>query len=363
MPPVICKPLLLGVDVVIHSATKFFSGHADCTGGFVCVKDAELAKRVAFLQNAEGTALAPFECFLFLRGIKTMFLRLERAQENARQVAQWLVKHPRITDVYYPGPGTCDNRSLAIHNMQSNGSGTVMSLTTGCAAFSRRFTDACRIFKTTVSFGSVNSLVEMPCMMSHASIPSEKRTLPEDLVRLSVGIEDIQDLLHDLHLALEVAAGVQVAERSYDSKFQDLPIVPNPCVASPPGAPQEKFLPSLPTVTLEATACPRVQSCSALTTRVPSKAGSRIEGTPPLHSCAPDKSDSDDETLVRCTPPYFHRNVTPDELKQPLRLVQDLQDLQQDAKDTSSQRDAVPALMAALAAGVLFMTWHVRKMA
>eukprot|EP00747_Dinoflagellata_sp_TGD_P158148 gnl/TRDRNA2_/TRDRNA2_177792_c1_seq3.p1 gnl/TRDRNA2_/TRDRNA2_177792_c1~~gnl/TRDRNA2_/TRDRNA2_177792_c1_seq3.p1 ORF type:complete len:653 (-),score=101.96 gnl/TRDRNA2_/TRDRNA2_177792_c1_seq3:78-2036(-) len=371
MPPVICKPLLLGVDVVIHSATKFFSGHADCTGGFVCVKDAELAKRVAFLQNAEGTALAPFECFLFLRGIKTMFLRLERAQENARQVAQWLVKHPRITDVYYPGPGTCDTRSLAIHNMQSNGSGTVMSLTTGCVAFSRRFTDACRIFKTTVSFGSVNSLVEMPCMMSHASIPSEKRTLPEDLVRLSVGIEDIKDLLHDLHLALEVAAGVQVAERTYDSKFQDLPIVPNPCVASPRGGPQENFVPSLPNLTLEAAACPRVQSCGALTTRAPSKAGSTICSTPPLQSSPLKESDSDDETLARSTPPSFHRDTTPDELKQPLRLVQDLQDLQHNTEDsciksdqaTSSRSDAVPLLMAALAAGALFMTWRAKKLA
>merc|ERR1719159_2091912 len=92
MPPVICKPLTLGVDIVVHSATKFFSGHADCTGGLVCVRDPEVAHRVAFLQNAEGTALAPFECFLFLRGIKTMHLRVERAQENAQHIVAFLLK-------------------------------------------------------------------------------------------------------------------------------------------------------------------------------------------------------------------------------------------------------------------------------
>merc|ERR1719215_2148096 len=103
MPPVLCKPLTLGIDIVVHSATKFFSGHADCTGGLVCVRSAELAHRVAFLQNAEGTALAPFECFLFLRGIKTMHLRVERAQENAEQVAAFLLAHAQVKDVFFPG--------------------------------------------------------------------------------------------------------------------------------------------------------------------------------------------------------------------------------------------------------------------
>merc|ERR1719343_1762233 len=110
MPPVTCKPLTLGVDIVVHSATKFFSGHADCTGGLVCVRDPELAHRVAFLQNAEGTALAPFECFLFLRGMKTMFLRVQRAQENAEKVANFLMNHPKITGVFFPGKGGCDSK-------------------------------------------------------------------------------------------------------------------------------------------------------------------------------------------------------------------------------------------------------------
>eukprot|EP00931_Biecheleriopsis_adriatica_P100380 TRINITY_DN75704_c0_g1_i1.p1 TRINITY_DN75704_c0_g1~~TRINITY_DN75704_c0_g1_i1.p1 ORF type:complete len:634 (+),score=104.88 TRINITY_DN75704_c0_g1_i1:90-1904(+) len=228
MPPVICKPLGLGVDIVIHSATKFFSGHADCTGGLVCVRDPELAHRVAFLQNAEGTALAPFECFLFLRGIKTMFLRVDRAQKNARQVTSFLLKSPYIQKVFFPGPGGCDPKSLAIHLSQSSGSGSVISFTTGSVDFSRRLVNACKIFKTTVSFGSVNSLLEMPCTMSHASIPAEKRTLPEDLVRLSVGIEDHLDLIADLDQALQVAAGqlVQSPHAGFDSEFQDLPVVP-----------------------------------------------------------------------------------------------------------------------------------------
>ncbi|CAJ1338301.1 unnamed protein product [Effrenium voratum] len=228
MPPVICKPLTLGVDLVVHSATKFFSGHADCTGGLVCVRDPEVAHRVAFLQNAEGTALAPFECFLFLRGIKTMFLRVERAQQNARRVVNFLLRSRHITQVLFPGPGGCDPTSLAIHCSQSKGSGSVISFTTGSLDFSRRLVDACKIFKTTVSFGSVNSLLEMPCTMSHASIPAEKRTLPADLIRLSVGIEDPQDLIADLDQAIKVAAGelTSTFKGGFDSEFQDLPVVP-----------------------------------------------------------------------------------------------------------------------------------------
>jgi cystathionine beta-lyase len=228
MPPVICKPLMLGVDIVIHSATKFFSGHADCTGGLVSVKSPDLAQKIAFFQNAEGTALAPFECFLFLRGIKTMHLRVERAQQNAKEIVNYLCKSGYTQKVFYPGKGGCDPKSLAIHQSQCCGTGAVISFTTGSVEFSRRFLDACRIFKTTVSFGSVNSLGEMPCTMSHASIPSEKRTLPEDLVRLSVGIEDVLDLVDDLQKAFEIA-GEEMSpcrDNGFDSKFEDLPVVP-----------------------------------------------------------------------------------------------------------------------------------------
>jgi len=229
MPPVICKPLTLGADIVVHSATKFFSGHADCTGGLVCVRDPDLAHRVAFLQNCEGTALAPFECFLFLRGIKTMHLRVERAQENARKVADFLTSHPRVKACYFPGKGGCSARDLALHNSQATGQGSMISLTTGSTEFSTIFCDSCKIFKTTVSFGSVNSLCEMPCTMSHASIPAEERTLPADLVRLSIGIEDAIDLIADLSQALDVAAGKKSPDNhNLDSRFEDLPVVPDP---------------------------------------------------------------------------------------------------------------------------------------
>lgn len=251
MPPVICKPLNLGVDIVVHSATKFFSGHADCTGGLVCVRDPELAHRIAFLQNAEGTALAPFECFLFLRGIKTMFLRVQRAQENAEKVVAFLLKQKRIEKLFFPGKGGCDAKSLAIHRSQAQGPGAVISFTTGSVQFSRRLVDALRLFKTTVSFGSVNSLCEMPCTMSHASIPSEKRTLPADLVRLSVGIEDAEDLIQDLERALQVAGGERpkAADDGYDSKFEDLPFVPNMPAPESGGGPDDVSSTRLPTLT------------------------------------------------------------------------------------------------------------------
>eukprot|EP00418_Pyrodinium_bahamense_P006554 CAMPEP_0179023790 /NCGR_PEP_ID=MMETSP0796-20121207/7113_1 /TAXON_ID=73915 /ORGANISM="Pyrodinium bahamense, Strain pbaha01" /LENGTH=664 /DNA_ID=CAMNT_0020719715 /DNA_START=13 /DNA_END=2003 /DNA_ORIENTATION=- len=232
MPPVICKPLTLGVDITVHSATKFFSGHADCTGGLVCVRDPSLAHRVAFLQNAEGTALAPFECFLFLRGIKTMHLRVQRAQENAEKIGEFLLQHPRVKQVFFPGRGGCSARSLRVHRSQCHGQGSMVSLTTGSVDFSRRFLEACRIFKMTVSFGSVNSLCEMPCTMSHASIPAEKRTLPDDLVRLSIGIEDVRDLIADLRQALDVAAsGNKELGGVFDSVFEELP--PLPKIPSP----------------------------------------------------------------------------------------------------------------------------------
>lgn len=232
MPPVICKPLALGADICVHSATKFFSGHADCTGGLVCVRDPDLAHRVAFLQNAEGTALAPFECFLFLRGIKTMHLRVERAQQNAEKVAEFLLQHPVVKKAMFPGRGGCDAKSLAIHQGQARGQGSMISFTTGSVKTSTRFCDACLIFKTTVSFGSVNSLCEMPCTMSHASIPTDACTLPPDLVRLSIGIEDADDLIADIGQALDAAQSHVDTRRTrsaaYDSLFNDLPVVPNP---------------------------------------------------------------------------------------------------------------------------------------
>eukprot|EP00040_Diaphanoeca_grandis_P020380 m.108385 g.108385 ORF g.108385 m.108385 type:complete len:456 (+) comp27871_c1_seq1:100-1467(+) len=232
MSPYLMKPLEMGANIVIHSATKFFGGHADCMGGFVVVNDVVLANQIAFYQNAEGTALSPFDCWLFLRGVKTMAIRIEKAQENAIQVARWLDAHGSVTKVYYAGLET--HEGYALHKSQSLGPGVVMSFTTGNLKLSQRFIDACRIFKLTVSFGSVNSLCEMPCTMSHASVPAKMKTLPDDLVRLSIGIEDVADLLDDLAQAFRLAESnvsdivkFKEAEKMlFDSHFEERPVVP-----------------------------------------------------------------------------------------------------------------------------------------
>ena len=172
MSPILQRPIALGADIVVHSATKFFGGHSDVMGGLVCLRDADLSKRIAFFQNAEGSGLDPQSCWLFMRGIKTLALRVERAQETAMEVARFLAGHACVKRLYFPGmpPRAGDNPAAAarclrdndVHRSQSRGSGCVMSFETGEVAISRRFIDSLRIFKLTVSFGSVNSLCEMP---------------------------------------------------------------------------------------------------------------------------------------------------------------------------------------------------------
>eukprot|EP01065_Artemidia_motanka_P024068 TRINITY_DN2871_c0_g1_i1.p2 TRINITY_DN2871_c0_g1~~TRINITY_DN2871_c0_g1_i1.p2 ORF type:complete len:562 (+),score=221.21 TRINITY_DN2871_c0_g1_i1:69-1688(+) len=219
MSPYLWQPLTLGVDIVMHSGTKFLNGHSDTMVGVVCTKTKELSDRVAFIQNAEGTALAPFDCWLCLRGLKTLALRVERQQYNAMKVARFLMTIRQVQKLHYAGlhksgtqrdestcPLTTTKAAHQLHMSQAKGGGSVMSFETGDVRLSQRFVDACQLFKLTVSFGSCNSLVEMPCLLSHASIPAEKRTLPADLVRLSVGIEDVTDLIHDLQRAFKYAA-------------------------------------------------------------------------------------------------------------------------------------------------------------
>jgi cystathionine beta-lyase len=214
MTPHVQQPLNHGADIVVHSMTKGLGGHSDVSGGIACVASEELATRIAFFQNAEGTGLAPFDCWLFLRGIKTLAVRVERAQENAARVAAFLRRQPLIRTLSYAGlePSVADPdfakaaREFKIHASQARGGGCVMSFTTGDVELSRRIVDSLRLFKLTVSFGSCNSLCEMPATLSHASIPASERALPDDLVRLSVGIEDADDLLEDLQQALAAAA-------------------------------------------------------------------------------------------------------------------------------------------------------------
>jgi cystathionine beta-lyase len=186
---VLQRPLSLGADVVVHSATKFLCGHGDVIAGAVVVRDEALAARVAFHQNAEGAGLSPFDSWLLLRGMKTLALRVERQTETARRVAAFLGAHPAVERVFYPGAGA------------------VISFTTGDAELSRRVAEAAELFAIAVSFGGVSSVISLPCRMSHASTPPEVRerhALPEDLVRLSVGIEDAEDLVGDLARALAV---------------------------------------------------------------------------------------------------------------------------------------------------------------
>ncbi|KAH9257868.1 cystathionine beta-lyase [Batrachochytrium salamandrivorans] len=219
MTPMLQQPINHGADIVVHSMTKFFGGHSDTMGGVVCVGDEELAKKIAFFQNAEGSGLAPFDCWLFLRGIKTLAVRVFAAQTNADSIARFLLRHNAVTNVFYAGlepnrEEMLNNSQLArdykTHMGQSKGGGSVISFTTNSVEISRRVIDNLRIFKLTVSFGSCNSLCEMPATLSHASIPVNERTLPDDLIRLSIGIEDVNDLLEDLQRAFAMALDTNV---------------------------------------------------------------------------------------------------------------------------------------------------------
>ena len=199
MSPYLQNPLDLGADIVMHSATKFLCGHSDVTGGLIVVKDEALANEVYFLQNAEGTALGPFDCFLVLRGLKTLKLRLDAQQQGAQAIAQFLVDRVGPASVFYPGLSS--HPGYALHAAQARGAGAVISFRAGSADAAKRIAEQTQLFKIAVSFGSVNSTISIPYAMSHASVPAEQRAtrgIPEDLLRLSIGIEDVGDLIEDL---------------------------------------------------------------------------------------------------------------------------------------------------------------------
>ena len=207
MSPYLQNPLDLGADIVLHSATKYLCGHSDVTAGAVVVKDDELAKQIYFLQNAEGNAIGPFDAFLFLRGLKTLKLRLDCQQKNAQAIADWLEAHPQVTGVNYPG--LASSPGYLLQRKQARGAGAVLSFTTGSVEASRRIVEATSMFSICVSFGSINSTISLPGCMSHASVPPEVgkvRELPADLVRISVGIEDAGDLIADLEQAFAATA-------------------------------------------------------------------------------------------------------------------------------------------------------------
>lgn len=207
MSPYLQRPLELGADIVLHSATKFLCGHSDVMAGAVVVANEELGQELYLIQNGEGAGLSPFDSYLLLRGTKTLSLRMDRQQSNAKAIADLLDAHPAVDRVYYPGLAPA--RELAIHRAQADGDGAVLSFVTGDPELSRSIVEATRLFAITVSFGGVNSTISLPNYMSHASIPThlrQQKSIPADLVRVSVGAEDSGDLIDDLSQAFEVAA-------------------------------------------------------------------------------------------------------------------------------------------------------------
>ena len=203
--PWVQRPLEHGFDMVMHSATKYLNGHSDIVGGIVVVGDRpELRERMTFLQNAVGAVASPFDSFLALRGLKTLALRMERHCRNAAAVAAWLEKHPKVARVHYPGLKSHPQHALAKRQMHGFG-GMVTAILKGTLADARRVLERCQIFALAESLGGVESLIEHPAIMTHASLPPEKRAalgIGDGLVRLSVGVEDEADLIADLEQAL-----------------------------------------------------------------------------------------------------------------------------------------------------------------
>ena len=199
------RPLDHGADIVMHSATKYIGGHSDVIGGVLVVNDAELADRIAFLQNSVGGIQGPFDSFLALRGLKTLALRLERSTSNALALAEWLEAHPAIDRVTYPGLKSHPGHEVAKRQMDAFG-GMVTIFVKGGLDSAKTMLERVELFTLAESLGGVESLVEHPGIMTHASIPPERRAemgLDDSLVRLSIGVEDIGDLRADLDQALQ----------------------------------------------------------------------------------------------------------------------------------------------------------------
>lgn len=205
--PYLQKPLDLGADIVMHSATKYLGGHSDVIAGALVIKDEELGKQLHFTQFATGATLGPQESFLVLRGIKTLHLRVERHCYNGQKVAEYLEQHPLIDKVLYPGLVSHPQHDLAKKQMPK-GYGGMVSFTfkSGEKADAIKFLENLKVFTLAESLGGVESLANHPALMTHASIPADKRAaigVTDDMVRLSVGVEDVEDLLADIEQALK----------------------------------------------------------------------------------------------------------------------------------------------------------------
>ena len=204
--PYLQRPLEYGFDLVMHSATKYLNGHSDMVGGVIVAGESRrLAEKMAFLQNAVGAVAGPFDSFLALRGLKTLALRMERHCENALALARWLEKHPKVKSVIYPGLRSHPQHALARKQMKGGAGGMISIVLKGGLRESRRFLERTELFSLAESLGGVESLIEHPAIMTHASVPADARRalgIMDSLCRLSVGVEDLGDLKADLDQAL-----------------------------------------------------------------------------------------------------------------------------------------------------------------
>lgn len=203
--PMLQRPLELGFDMVMHSSTKYLGGHSDVVGGVLVTNRADLAERLRFLQNAVGAVLGPFDAYMTLRGTKTLSVRMERTAASAARIAAHLEAHESVERVVYPGLASHPQHDLAMRQM-ANGGGMITIFLTGGLAESRRFLEKVKIFALAESLGGVESLIEHPAIMTHASVPADQREtlgISDSLVRISVGIEGVDDLIADLDQALD----------------------------------------------------------------------------------------------------------------------------------------------------------------
>ncbi len=200
--PYLQRPLVLGADIVLHSATKYLGGHSDVIGGLVVTREGEIADRLRFTQNAAGAVPSPFDCWLLMRGMRTLALRMDRASANASLIAAWLTGRREVSRVHYPGLPDNPQRELVERQMRLPGAMVSFELAAGADA-ARRFVGATRLFTLAESLGAVESLIELPAVMTHASVSGSALEVPPALVRLSVGIEAADDLVADLAASFE----------------------------------------------------------------------------------------------------------------------------------------------------------------
>ncbi|MBK7708421.1 MAG: cystathionine gamma-synthase [Acidobacteria bacterium] len=203
MSPYLQRPLEFGVDIVVHSTTKYLNGHSDSVGGFVALNDASDAEWIQFIQNSVGAILSPFDSFLVLRGTKTLAVRMQAHDRNGRQVANFLAEHPKVQKVYYPGLASHPQHELAAR--QQKGFGGMVAFETGSLDNAKNVLESVKLCILGESLGGVESLISHPATMTHASVPAEKRQqlgITDGLVRISVGIEDVEDIIEDLDQAL-----------------------------------------------------------------------------------------------------------------------------------------------------------------